>query len=180
MKKAVADTLRRKAAAMMKHAGITLTKEEAATIEIADFGLGDIANVGLEVVTYVNNSRYCAKELVLFPRQMCPEHRHPPLNGTNPGKQETFRVRWGKAYLYTHGDPTPKPKARVPERHRKHLTVWHEIVLKPGEQFTLPPNTPHWFQAGDTGAIISEFSSTSDDASDIFTDPGVNRLPVYS
>lgn len=179
MKKAEAERLRRKAASMLIRAGIKVTRDEAAEIEIADFGLGDIANVGLEVVTYENNDRYCAKELVLFPRQMCPEHRHPPLSGTNPGKQETFRVRWGKAYLYTEGEPTKKPKAKVPERHRRHLTVWHEIVLKPGQQYTLPPNTLHWFQAADEGAIISEFSSTSDDASDEFTDPGVQRLPVY-
>lgn len=49
--------------------------------------------------------------------------------------------------------------------------------LLPGEQFTIPPNTHHWFQAGEEGAIVSEFSSTSRDAFDIFTDPRIKRVP---
>ena len=53
-----------------------------------------LAQTGLELVVYVNNDRYCAKELVLFPRQTCPEHRHPRVAG-DPGKRETFRVRRG-------------------------------------------------------------------------------------
>ena len=37
----------------------------------------------------------CAKELILMPRQTCPEHWHPPVGG-EPGKEETFRCRWGE------------------------------------------------------------------------------------
>jgi D-lyxose ketol-isomerase len=54
--------------------------------------------------------------------------------------------------------------------------VWHEIVLRPGEQYTIPSNTKHWFQAGDEGAVVSEFSSTSRDEADIFTDPDIERI----
>ncbi len=46
------------------------------------------------MLVYVNTDRYCAKELVLYPGQTCPEHRHPPFDGT-PGKEETFRCRRG-------------------------------------------------------------------------------------
>ncbi|MDD8016086.1 MAG: D-lyxose/D-mannose family sugar isomerase, partial [Acidobacteriota bacterium] len=46
-----------------------------------------------------------------------------------------------------------------------------------GEQYTLPPGTLHWFQAGDQGAVVSEFSSTSFDEKDIFTDPNIKRIP---
>jgi D-lyxose ketol-isomerase len=56
------------------------------------------------------------------------------------------------------------------------VNVWHEIVLRPGDQYTLPPNTLHWFQAGDKGAIVSEFSSTSTDENDLFTDPRIRRV----
>ncbi len=63
----------------LNRVGIVLTVEEAATIEVADFGLGEIETTGLELVVYVNTERVCAKELVLFPRQTCPEHRHPPI-----------------------------------------------------------------------------------------------------
>jgi D-lyxose ketol-isomerase len=48
--------------------------------------------------------------------------------------------------------------------------------LKPGQQYTLDPNTLHWFQGGADGAIVSEFSSTSIDETDIFTDPDIRRI----
>jgi D-lyxose ketol-isomerase len=55
--------------------------------------------------------------------------------------------------------------------------VWHEMVLHPGDQYTIAPDTLHWFQAGEHGAIVSEFSSTSVDELDVFTDPNVKRVP---
>jgi len=166
------DGLKKTALDMLRKACITVTDEEANRMEIADFGLGNPA-VGLQIIVYVNNDRYCAKELVILPNQTCPEHRHPPVNGKQ-GKQETFRCRWGKVYLYVEGEPTPVPKCRPPYRE-EYYTVWHEIILNPGEQFTIPPNTRHWFQAGDEGAIVSEFSSTSTDEYDAFTDPEIKR-----
>jgi D-lyxose ketol-isomerase len=172
-----ATAARRRAEEYLERAGIALTPEEKKNMEIADFGLSDLNNIGLEVIVYVNESRYCAKELVMFPRQICPEHRHPPVAG-EPGKQETFRCRWGEVYIYMQGEPTPKPKGIVPARHRKNVTVWHEVVLKPGEQFTIPPNTWHWFQSGDQGAIVSEFSSMSRDEADEFRDQDIGRFTV--
>jgi len=163
---------RRRAAAVLAGAGIALTSAEEERIEIADFGLSRLAETGLEVVTYVNTERVCAKELVMFPRQLCPEHRHPPFEGT-PGKEETFRCRSGVVYLYTEGEPTPSPAARV--RPDEALTVWREIVLESGDQYTIMPNTLHWFQAGDEGAIVSEFSTQSRDELDVFTDPLIRR-----
>ncbi|HUX00616.1 MAG: D-lyxose/D-mannose family sugar isomerase [Phycisphaerae bacterium] len=165
-----------RAAEMLQRAGIVLTPEERAAIEVADFGLGEFETTGLALVIYVNTDRYCAKELVLLPRQTCPEHRH-PLCGRQPGKMETFRVRAGRVWLYVPGDPTPHPGARVPPEAEAHYTVFHEVALGPGEQYTLEPNTLHWFQAGDEGAIVSEFSSRSRDESDVFTDPRIRRIP---
>jgi D-lyxose ketol-isomerase len=158
----------------LHRAGIVLTPEEQANIEVADFGLSDLPHTGLELVTYVNTSRCCAKELVLFPRQTCPEHWHPPVAG-EPGKEETFRCRWGEVYLYVPGEPTPNPQGVPPKGREAHYTVWHEVILRPGEQYTLLPGTPHWFQAGDEGAVVSEFSTTSRDESDIFRDPDIQR-----
>ncbi|MBE3125278.1 MAG: D-lyxose/D-mannose family sugar isomerase [Acidobacteria bacterium] len=165
-----------RAGAMLRKARIAVTPEERETMEVADLGLGDIKNIGLEVIVYENNDRYCAKELILLPRQTCPEHKHPRVNGRNPGKKETFRCRYGEIYLYVAGEPTPKPKAKVPKKYRSFMTAWHEIVLRPGDQYTLPPNTLHWFQAGDKGAVVSEFSSTSTDENDLFTDPRIRRV----
>jgi D-lyxose ketol-isomerase len=145
---------RDQAAAMLADAGIVLTPLERGQIEIADFGLGRLDEVGLQIVVYVNTDRVCAKELVLFPHQRCPEHRHPPVDG-EPGKEETFRVRRGTVHLHVDGIG--------------------DIVLAPGEQYTIPPNTLHSFEAGDEGAIVSEFSTTSRDALDVFTDPQIVR-----
>jgi D-lyxose ketol-isomerase len=170
--------LQNRARAMLQQAGIVLTPDEAANVEVAELGLGEVERTGLELVTYINNDRYCAKELIMFPRQTCPEHRHPPVQGES-GKMETFRCRWGTVYLNVAGTPTPAPErgARVPAGSEPYYTVYHEIVLRPGDQYTIPPNTLHWFQAGDEGAIVSEFSSTSRDESDVFTDPRIKRIP---
>lgn len=168
--------LQERTTALLAQQGIQLTPQERAEIEVADFGLGEVERTGLEIVVYVNTDRYCAKELVLFARQTCPEHKHPPVGG-DPGKMESFRCRWGKVWLYVEGEPTVYLQAQVPQGSEAFYTVFHEILLLPGEQYTIPPNTRHWFQAGDEGAIVSEFSSTSRDEFDVFTDPRIKRLP---
>ena len=170
------EEARRRALDLLRRAGIVVTTREAESMEVADLGLGDFERIGLLVVVYENNERYCAKELILLPNQFFPEHRHPPIDARNCGKQETFRCRFGEVYLYVHGEPTDRPKARVPGPYAAHVTVRHEIVLRPGDQYTLPPDTLHWFQAGSEGAVVSEFSSTSLDETDVFTDPSVRRV----
>src|SRR5512137_577993 len=170
------EQARAAAVALLRKARVPVTRNEIETMEIADMGFDDIRRIGLELIVYENNDRYCAKEIVLLPRQTCPEHRHPRINGRNAGKKETFRCRYGEIYLYVAGERTPKPKARLPRTYKPFLTVWHEIVLRPGDMYTLPPNAPHWFQAGDRGAVVSEFSSTSTDECDVYTDPRVRRV----
>ena len=54
------------AAAALAAAGIVLTAAEQRGIEVADFGLSDLEHYGLELVTYVNTERVCAKELVRY------------------------------------------------------------------------------------------------------------------
>jgi D-lyxose ketol-isomerase len=159
---------------MLERAGVALTPTERGRIEVADFGLGELPRTGLQLLTYVNTDRYCAKELVLFPGQTCPEHRHPPVDGA-PGKEETFRCRWGEVFLYVPGPPTEHPGAHPPQEISGRYTVFHEVRLRPGDQYTIYPETPHWFQAGDEGAVVSEFSTRSQDEFDIFTDPAVER-----
>jgi D-lyxose ketol-isomerase len=144
---------RERAAAMLADAGIVLTPAERDAIDVVDFGLGRLEEIGLQIVVYVNTERVCAKELVLLPGQTCPEHRHPPVDG-DPGKEETFRVRRGEVLLNVAG---------------------RSMVLREGEQHTIPPDTLHWFSAGGEGAIVSEFSTRSRDETDVFTDPAIAR-----
>ncbi|MDM5215439.1 D-lyxose/D-mannose family sugar isomerase [Bacillus velezensis] len=158
--------------AYYQKAGIVLTDDEVEDIQIMDYGLDKLEETGLQLFIYVNTDRYCSKELVLFPRQTCPEHRHPPVGGEK-GKQETFRCRWGKVYLYVEGEKTENPSVLPPEEDKEYYTVWHEIVLEPGGQYTIPPDTKHWFQAGEEGAVITEMSSPSTDDHDVFTDPRI-------
>ena len=175
------QAVRDRAAAQMQDIGIVLTDDEIANIETAAFGLNQFDSEGLSLVVYVNTDRYCAKELVLFPAQTCPEHRHPPVTlddgRTDPGKRETFRCRSGLVYLYVEGSGDKSAiNAILPAGSEDHYTVFHEIQLRPGDQYTIPPNTLHWFQAGPEGAVVSEFSSTSRDELDVFTDPRIQRV----
>lgn len=179
MNREEAGRARMRATELLGRAGIVVTPAERESMEVADLGLGNLEVYGLEIITYINNDRYCAKEIVLFPGQICPEHIHPPLAGNNPGKQETFRCRFGSVYLHVPGEPAPQPKATIPRGDEACFTATREIILRPGDQFTLPPNTRHWFQAGPEGAVLSEFSSASIDDKDIFTDPRIKRMPVY-
>jgi len=161
----------------LKKACIAVREDEFENMDVSDLGLGMPEKIGVQIIVYVNNDRYCAKEIVMLPRQIVPEHLHPPVPEKNyPGKMETFRCRWGTVYLYVEGEPTENPKAKIPEERKEYFTVWHEIILKPGDQYTIPPNTKHWFQAGDEGAVVSEFSSPSYDEYDVFTDPDIDRL----
>ena len=171
------EAARERTAAVLAESGIVLRPDERAGIEVADFGLSRLDEVGLQIVVYVNTDRVCAKELVLFPRQTCPEHRHPPLDGS-PGKEETFRCRRGVVYLYVEGEPTPDPACEPPAWAADAFTVRHEIVLHPGEQHTIAPDVLHWFQAGDEGAVVTEFSTRSVDERDVFTDPRIGRATV--
>lgn len=171
------EEVRQRTIQMCDKAQIILTDEEKRNIEVVDEGLNDLYNTGLQIVVYVDTERVCAKEIILFPFQTCPEHAHPPLEGYS-GKEETFRCRWGKVYLYVPGDKTPNPTAKAPKGSEEYYTVWNEIVLKPGDQYTIYPNTFHWFQAGEEGAIVSEFSTRSLDETDVFTNPHISRITV--
>lgn len=173
MKQDLYQTMQREASELFAKASIILTEEERQNIEVADFGLGRVRDTGLQLVTYINTERVCAKEMALLPGQTCPEHRHPTVDG-QPGKEETFRCRRGLVRLYVEGEPAAHPV----DTPSGVYTVFHEVILLPGEQYTIWPGTLHWFRAGEEGAVISEFSTRSRDESDQFSDPAIVRIPV--
>lgn len=160
---------------IIAQSGLFFTEQEIANLEVTDFGLDDFQQMGLTVHTYLNTDRCCAKELIILPHQTCPEHRH-PNSAEALGKEETFRCRYGKVSIFVEGEPTPNPTVQPPSNGREYYTVFHEVVLERGEQLTLQPNTKHWFQAHGDGAVVSEFSTHSDDSTDIFTDVRINRF----
>lgn len=158
----------------MLKAEVVLSEREKENISVADFGLSDLEHQGGQILTFFNTDRISAKIIVLFPWQILPEHWHPAIQ-KDVGKEEVMRVRWGEVYLYVPGKPTSHPKGRIPEGERENFTVWHEVILRPGEQYILPPQMVHWFQAGAEGAVIDDYSSTARDLRDGFTNPRVVR-----
>ena len=179
MKKTEYDRKKAQVLEYFEKAHIALTDEEKENIEIADFGLDDIEHIGLQLVTYINTDRCCAKEMVLFPGQTCPEHSHAPIASIGyEGKEETFRCRYGTVYLYVEGDADENRSGRIPAGYEDTYTVLHEIILHPGDQHTIYPNTRHWFQAGPEGAVISEFSTTSKDQYYVSTNKKIKRQPA--
>ena len=75
----------------LEKAHIALTDEEKSRVEVAEYELGCIDKIGLELVVYVNTERCCAKELVLLPYQTCPEHRHPKIKRRR-GKRRNIQM----------------------------------------------------------------------------------------
>jgi len=171
------ELARGRAARMLERAGVVARPDELETIEVADFGMSELEQTGIQILTLVDTEKIAAKVLVSFPYQTEPEHRHPRL-GDYPGKEETIRCQWGELYLYGPGAPSPDPKGRPPEHRRHTYTVWHEYVLRPGDQVTFPPDVPHWFQGGPEGAVFWSFSTKAVDVADVFTDPNVRRETV--
>ncbi|MGI6512587.1 MAG: D-lyxose/D-mannose family sugar isomerase [Catenisphaera adipataccumulans] len=161
-----------------KKSKIAFTPEELANIDYAGYGLDNVEEEGLNLIVYYNGDKYCAKEMALLPGQACPQHTHPDIEGRE-GKQETLRCRWGVVYVY-YDDGTPLDESKihtsVPSKNKQYYTAGHEVILHPGEQFTMMPRVAHWFKAGDDGAVISEFSTPSFDEFDTYENPAIKRI----
>ena len=164
----------KKAAAVIRRAGIIISDAEGAGIEVADFGLSDLDRQGVQVLTLVQTERISVKVLVLFPNQTEPEHWHPPV-GDDPGKEETIRVIAGTVYFYVPGEDTFK-QGFIVDGKADCYTMRKEIVMKPCDQLTLAPGEKHWFQAREEGAVMYSFSTIARDALDQFTDPLIERV----
>jgi len=167
----------KRAASLLTQTGIALCDAELKRITVADFGLSDLGHIGGQILTLVDTPEIAVKLIAMFPGQVLPEHRHPAL-GDYPGKAETLRCEWGTLYLYTEGSACPAPKGQPPRDRLSTFTVWHEVLLHPGEQVTLAPNTLHWFQGGPDGAVVWSFSTRAVDITDVFTDEDIKRQTV--
>ena len=169
----VYENAQKRAANMIKKAGIRILPEEINRIEVVDFGLGNLAKEGVQVYTFVNTGRISAKVLVLFPGQTEPEHWHPPV-GNDAGKEETLRVIDGEVYFYISGDNTFR-KGFITGGKENYYTCRHELVMNSGDTITLEPGKKHWFQTKDSGAVMYSFSTFVCDMLDKFSDPNILR-----
>jgi D-lyxose ketol-isomerase len=164
---------RSRVAAMIRLAGMELTDDEVARIEITDLGLGNLEAEGVQIATMVSTPRLAFKAIALFGGQTMPQHRHPVV-GDDPGKEETIRVLSGECRLYVPGEDT-LARGYVPGGKEDAYTVRNELVMRPGDQRTVEPGTWHWFQPGDDGMVVLSISTTARDTLDEFSDPAVVR-----
>jgi D-lyxose ketol-isomerase len=164
----------KQAAEMIRQAGIIISVKEAESIEVVDFGLGNIEKEGVQVLTLVQTERISVKVLVMLPDQTEPEHWHPPVDD-DPGKEETIRIIAGTVYFYVAGEDTFE-KGFIVKGKDDCYSMRKEIVMKPGDQLTLAPGEKHWFQARAGGAVMYSFSTIARDALDQFTDPDIVRV----
>jgi len=110
---------------------------------------------------------------------LVPEKENTPVpkEGTPiPGKQEYFHTIYGTGSMFVPGKPTANPTYPIPKDHHPHTTALHEIFLEPGVGHHLPANTPHSVVAGPEGLVVLEFSLTSRDPLDVFTNPKIDRI----
>ena len=87
---------------------------------MADVGLSEVEQSGLQIMTLAQTENIGVKVLVLLPNQIFPEHKHPRL-GDYPGKEETFRCEWGELYLYMPGEPHACAARRAARSSPAHL-----------------------------------------------------------
>ena len=166
----------REALELIDKSEMLLREEERQLMSAHDFGLGRIRVEGAQILTLFETERIAAKILVLLPRQSLPEHWHPRV-GSDAGKEEVIRALWGELRAYVEGSHD-MGKGFIPEVKEGVYTMRKELLLAPGEQLVLPPGSKHWFQAGESGAVLYSFSSKVRDLLDHFTDPQVLRQTV--
>lgn len=117
-------------------------------IEILDFGIEDYDHYGLALITRINEPEYCSKWIILKPNQVCFNHYHKI-------KKETFFPHVGVL------------KLKLSDK---------EILLKPGEHYTLEPGTWHSFSS-DTICVIEEVSMHDKNSDSYFDDNRIQREP---
>lgn len=169
------ETARKRAAEMMRAAGILATAREIAAMDVADFGLNDLMCEGAQMTPFADTKRIAVKVIVLFPGQTLPEHWHASNSPGDPGKEETFRVVGGQLRMYVPGGDGLR-EGSIPKGKNACYTCRKEMIMNPGDQLTLDPGVKHWLQGGPEGAVLYSYSSHTIDALDPFTDPDIVRV----
>ncbi len=165
-----------KAKALIKRSGLILSEHDWQQFAVNDFGLGDIYREGLLFVDILRSDRLRITVIVLLPHQSIPQHRHPSYD-TESGKEETLRVLYGHTQVFIEGTQN-NTHAPIPSEKEAYYTVKHKIALDAGQQYTVPPGTKHWFQAGPEGSVNMTFQNRVDETKNIFDDPNSLGCPI--
>jgi len=163
--------VRKKTARMIRRAGIRISEKEANIIQVTDFGLGNLHQEGLQVLTLFSSDRIEVRVLVLLPNQIYPEHWH-PISDLISGKEETIRVIDGNVKLYLPGEPKGNAPF-IPSGKERWYTSLAEIFLNPGDQTTIAPGVKYWMKAEPSGSVMYSFSAAAPGIPDKFSDPNI-------
>ena len=161
---------------LIHKSGFVLSDQEQQDLAVNDMGLGNILQEGLVFVDILRSARLRITILVLLPNQTLPQHRHPPYE-TEIGKKETLRVLYGQTRLYVPGQEN-NPQILIPAGKEAFYTARHEILINRGQQYTIDPNTEHWFQGGPDGAVNLCLQNRVDETKNIFNDPQSLGCPI--
>jgi D-lyxose ketol-isomerase len=153
---------------LIQKANFPVSDEELKSLTVNDFGLDNLKEEGFGLVDLLRSERVRVNLIVLLPNQSLPEHLHPPY-ANEKGKEETIRVLYGTTRVFIEGEPDTD--IRIPKGKEQWYTASKKIELKIGEQFTIPSNIKHWFQAGNNGSVNIAFQNRVDESRNIFYDP---------
>jgi len=169
-------TIQPKYVNLLSRSGFPITDAEWKSLEINDFGLGNLRYEGFGFIDILRTSRLRITLIALLPNQTLPQHVHPPYEG-ELGKEETIRNLAGQTKVYIRGKAS-NPDIRIPMGKNSYYTAGQEIILNPGEQYTVPPDIEHWFQGGPEGSVNICFQNRVDETKNRFWDPQSFGCPI--
>jgi D-lyxose ketol-isomerase len=171
---ATLEAVRAETTALIRAAGVHLSEQELAGMQLIDFGLGDIRREGVQYVDILLTECLRITVLALLPNQTLPQHFHPAYEQC-AGKEESVRCVWGQFRIYLPG-PNTITLGTVRLGKEQWYSARHEVVLEPGGMCTIAPSVPHWFQAGPAGAVTITFANRVDETRNRFADPDVRAI----
>jgi len=154
---------------MLKKTGFFVTDKELEKASVTDFGLDNLDEEGFVLIDLLRTDFVRTNLMILMPNQTLPQHMHPAYGGTK-GKEETVRVLYGQTKIYIEGEQN-NLDVLIPKGKVNYYTALKEIKLEVGEQFSVPPNVKHWFQAGPDGSVNIAFQNRVNEDNNIFYDP---------
>ena len=161
---------------LLKKAGFSLTKREIDSMEANDFGLSNFEEEGFFLIDLLRTDQVRTNLLILLPNQTLPQHLHPSY-AHEKGKEETIRVLFGETKVFVEGDRN-NSNIVIPKGKSEYYTSRHEIKLKVAEQYSVPPNVKHWFQASSEGSVNIAFQNRVNEDYNIFYDPESNGCKI--
>jgi D-lyxose ketol-isomerase len=161
---------------LLRRSGFPIKDAEWKTMEIIDFGLGNLRSEGFAFIDILRSARLRITLIALLPNQTLPQHVHPSYE-QEPGKEETLRVLSGQTRVYVKGKATAQVM-RIPAGKDPFYTARREVCLNPGEQYTVLPGIEHWFQGGPQGSVNICFQNRVDETKNLFSDPRSFGCPI--